>query len=110
MTKHIRITTKELTKIVEEAEQLYNRYRAPESIAEILEITNDEIIVKFKGSFCKTCGLYDWIEDMKYILKDLGVNTEIVGIVNMDNDAYIGVFKVHKLRKIKHNYRDRRKH
>ncbi len=99
MTKHTRITTKELTKVVEKAEQLYNRYRAPESIAEILEITNDEIIVKFKGSFCETCGLYDWIEDMKYILKDLGVNTEIVGIVNMDNDAYIGVFKLHKLRK-----------
>lgn len=101
MAKYTRITAKELTKIIEEAEQLYNRYRAPESIAEVVEISNDEIIIEFKGGFCETCGLYDWIEDMRYILEDLGVDTEIVNIVNINNDAYIGVFKVHKLRKEK---------
>ena len=101
MAKYTRITIKEFTKIIEEAKQLYNRYRAPESIAEVVKISNDKIIIEFRGSFYETCGLYDWIEDMRYILEDLGVDTEIVNIVNINNDAYIGVFKVHKLRKEK---------
>lgn len=87
---------KKLIRIVNKAEQLYNKYRAPESIAEIVKINDDEIIVKFKGSFCETCGLYDWIEDMKYILEDLGINTEIANVINVDYDTYIGVFKVRK--------------
>lgn len=99
MAKYTRITIKEFTKVIEEAKQLYNRYRAPESIAEVVKISNDKIIIEFRGSFYETCGLYDWIEDMRYILKDLGIDTEIVGIVNVGNDAYISVFKVRKFRK-----------
>ncbi len=48
-----------INSIASKAVEVYNKYRAPEAIAEVLKINGNKIIVKFKGSFCETCGVSD---------------------------------------------------
>ncbi|MFW6117193.1 MAG: hypothetical protein ACOC6G_01235 [Thermoproteota archaeon] len=37
----------------------YNRYRSPEAEASLVEIDDNEVMVDFEGSFCRTCETYD---------------------------------------------------
>lgn len=63
---------------LKEAVELYNKYRAPEANAEIVDINDEHLIVKFTGSFCMWCGVDEWIEDFKYVLEDVGLKAELV--------------------------------
>ncbi len=83
-------------RLVEQAINLYNRFRAPEAVAKLVDIHGDRITVKFEGNFCKTCGINDWVEDMKYVLEDLGVDAELVEIrePELPEDYRVGVFRI----------------
>ena len=59
---------------VERAVENYNRYRRPEAAARILEVKGDSVLVEFSGSFCYTCGVYDWLEDLIYELREVSPN------------------------------------
>ncbi|MGC9210078.1 MAG: hypothetical protein ACP5FT_02280 [Acidilobus sp.] len=61
-----------------EAVKEYNKYRAPEAFARIVTRKGDTVYVMFDGTYCETCGLYDWIDDLKYVLEGRGIRTEIV--------------------------------
>lgn len=83
---------------IEKSIQLYNKYRSPEAIAQLIELSDKEIKIKLSGTYCETCGLYDWIEDLKYVLEDHGIRTEIDKIIELE--GYYGdrviVFKIKK--------------
>ncbi len=83
---------------IEKSIQLYNKYRSPEATAQLIELSDNEIKIKLSGTYCETCGLYDWIEDLKYILEDHDIKTEIDKIVELN--GYYGdriiVFKIKK--------------
>jgi len=74
--------------------ETYNRYRSPEAIAEIISYNNDVLTVRFKGSFCYTCGINDWIEDLKYVLEDHGVEAEIVEIIEESENTRLASFRI----------------
>lgn len=82
-----------LREVVGEAVRLYNRYRSPEATARPVKVSEDELVVEFEGSFCASCGLVDWIEDLAYILEDLGVKARLVGIRDRGGTV-VGVFRV----------------
>lgn len=87
----------EIKYLARKAEELYNRYRAPEAVAKVVTVGDDKIAVEFYGTFCETCGLYDWIEDMKYVLKDLlKTNVDLVEVIEDSNkpNSYIGIFRL----------------
>ena len=75
--ERLRLDLEEL-KAVRRAVRRYNRYRAPEAVARIVTRRGDVVYVKFDGSYCETCGLYDWIEDLKYVMEQEGLSAEIV--------------------------------
>jgi hypothetical protein len=54
---------------VSRAIEAYNHYRSPEATAKIVKIEKDKLIIDFEGSFCKTCGVYDYLEDFIYELQ-----------------------------------------
>ncbi len=58
----------------------YNRYREPEARAQVVHLGPDTFQVRFTGTFCRSCGAYDWYEDLVWLLKDFGVETEIVAV------------------------------
>lgn len=87
----------DIEKNISRAIRLYNKYRSPESNAKLLKIVNGVVYVEFKGSFCETCGINDWIEDLKYVLEDLGVKSELMKVIEPRNpleNYRIGLFKL----------------
>ncbi len=78
-----------LTKEVVKAIQIYNRFREPESKAILLDVEPEGIYkIKFTGSFLETCGVNDWIFDLAYIMRDLGLEAEVIEIEEPENDVW----------------------
>jgi len=67
----------------------YNRYYAPEVIAQLSNNDKHSYCILFTGSFCYTCGFYDYFDDFKYLLEDHGIWTEINQITETDTGAYV---------------------
>ncbi|RLG76858.1 MAG: hypothetical protein DRO10_04830 [Thermoprotei archaeon] len=85
----------EIKRKVNEAVLFYNRYRSPESTATIIKIEDELIHIKFTGPFTSTCGINDWVEDLRYLAEDLGLKLELVEIREEEKPDYrIGVFRV----------------
>ena len=74
-----------LLKLVNNALNEYNKYRYPEAKARILNFKDDELVVKIEGSYVITCGLYDWLEDLIYILEKFNINASIAKIEEPKN-------------------------
>lgn len=74
---------KSFKEAVLKAIESYNHFRSPEATAKLVKMDKDELIVDFEGSFCRTCGTYDWLEDFIYELKRfVNVELEIVSFEN----------------------------
>ncbi|MCE4624417.1 MAG: hypothetical protein F7C35_00945 [Desulfurococcales archaeon] len=91
-----------LKRFVDRAISEYNRYRSPESTAKLLRIEGDKVIIRFEGPFCATCGINDWVEDMKFVMEDLGAEVVLEEIIEPDEllpdeDWRIGVFRIIRL-------------
>ncbi len=84
----------ELRELVRKAVDTYNRFHAPEAVAQPIDVSNDRIVVMFVGPFRHTCGVIDWIEDLSYVLKDMGVENVLSEVYELDEGAMVGVFKV----------------
>ena len=84
----------DMRRVVEEAIELYNRYRSPEAVASLVDVKGSVVVIEFRGSFCHTCGVVDWIEDMKYVMEDLGLEAEIIDIVSTGLDRMVAFFEV----------------
>ena len=91
-----------IEKLVELAIRRYNRYRGAESQAKLLKIMGDIVVVAFEGSFCETCGINDWVDDLRYVIEDLGGEAELVTVIEPEKpeeffDYRIGVFRVKRV-------------
>jgi superoxide reductase len=68
----------------------FNRIRVPEVEATVKEVSKDSFTVFFSGSFCHTCGYYDYFEDLLYLLlDDYSLETEIVEIKQEIEGDYV---------------------
>ena len=77
---------KQLTQAIAE----YNRYRVPEARATLVESSPSEFTVDFTGGFCRTCGYYDWLEDLQVLLMDqYGVSTRMVEVAEKPDGATV---------------------
>ncbi|MBS7624283.1 hypothetical protein KEJ29_01730 [Candidatus Bathyarchaeota archaeon] len=79
----------DLKKIVEDAIVEYNRYRSPEVEARLMSISENKIEIEFGGSICYTCGFYDYFEDYRIILEEMGLKTVISSIEEVDEKAIV---------------------
>ena len=76
-------------KKVKEAIRDFNRYRSPEAKAKLLKLDKKEIVVDFTGTFCHTCGFYDYFDDLKIFLEEKGIDTKISKIKEKENGAVV---------------------
>ena len=65
----------DLERAVRGAIEEFNGYRSPEAEARLLGVREGRIKAEFRGSFCATCGFYDYFEDFSMILRDRGSRT-----------------------------------
>ena len=73
-----------LKRILEE----FNRLHGSEARARILKLEGDEVIIEFEGSFCATCGLYDYFDDIRWEAIDLGLELEPVEVLETEEDDF----------------------
>lgn len=65
--------------MVVKAIETYNRYRSPLATAKLVEVREGLLTIDFGGTYCRTCGVYDYFEDFIYELMDLAdVQLEIL--------------------------------
>ncbi len=100
-----RFREEDVKRFVEKAIEVYNRYRGVEARAKLLKVKGDVVYVLFEGSFCETCGINDWVDDLRYVIEDLGGEAELVTVVEPPSpeeffDYRIGVFKIKKLGRV----------
>ncbi|MCW4014713.1 MAG: hypothetical protein NWF07_17230 [Candidatus Bathyarchaeota archaeon] len=63
----------------------YNQYRVNLVQAELRDLSESGFCVLFDGSFCETCGYYDYYDDLQVLLEDeYGVDSKIVEINHME--------------------------
>ena len=48
----------------------FNKYRVPEIEARLIIFQGESLLVEFTGSFCETCGFYDYFDDFRILLED----------------------------------------
>ncbi len=60
-----------LVERVRAAVRRYNRYRSPEVIARLEKLEGRELAVLFRGSSCRSCGSYDYLEDFALEASDV---------------------------------------
>ena len=58
-----------------QAIKVYNRFRSPEATAKLVGVKNNGFVIDFEGSFCRSCGIREYFEDLIYELK--GINEKI---------------------------------
>ncbi|MHA1209320.1 MAG: hypothetical protein ACTSSA_07310 [Candidatus Freyarchaeota archaeon] len=78
-----------LRKVVEDAVEEYNRYHSPEATARLISISDDSVIIDFRGPYCRTCGFYDYFEDFRYTLLDHGVKSEMSEVEETEEGAVV---------------------
>ncbi len=89
------ISSERFKKLIKKGIDEYNKYRSPEAKAELLRITEDTIIVKFTGTYCRTCGIYDYFEDLIYDLLDrANLKFRILKVKEEPNLTHIVTFKL----------------
>ncbi len=67
----------------------YNKYFSPEAHAKLVSFEGDSFRILFTGSFCHTCGFYDYFDDFRIFLEELGVMTEIKDVEELDDGAIV---------------------
>lgn len=79
-----------MKKTVNDAIEEYNKYRVPEVKAKLIYIDEMSFHVEFKGSFCESCGFYDYFDDLSILLEDdFGLKTKIRKIDEMPRGAVV---------------------
>ncbi|WP_048146668.1 hypothetical protein [Pyrococcus abyssi] len=72
----------------------FNRLHGSEAQAKILEVKGDEVIIEFEGTFCKTCGLYDYFDDISWEALDFGIKIRPVEVLESEEDFERGRYVV----------------
>lgn len=90
------MSSSQLREDVERAVELYNRLHGVEAQASVININGDKVVVEFKGTFCYTCGVRDWLEDLAYLLVSMGYDARLVEVIEPEGDESLykrlGVF------------------
>ncbi len=73
---------------LEEVLREFNRFHGSEADARILKREGDEVIIEFEGSFCATCGLYDYFDDIKWEAMDFGLELEPLEVLEAEEDEF----------------------
>jgi hypothetical protein len=75
--------------IVETAIREYNKYHSPEATAKLISMNEGFFKIEFTGSFCQTCGFYDYFDDYKILLEEKGLNVDVFEIIEIDEGAVV---------------------
>ena len=77
-------------KTINDAIKVYNDFRVPEVKAKLISSDRKSVHVEFTGSFCESCGFYDYFDDFIILLEDdFGLKTKIKEIKDLSGGAIV---------------------
>lgn len=56
---------------------------------EVVEWFDDGFRAEVEGSFCLTCGFYDYFDDLAYLIKERGYDVEVVVVEEREGGASV---------------------
>jgi len=80
---------KDLRNILKNAVREYNKYHSPEARTKLVSMSEKAFKIEFKGSFCHTCGFYDYFDDYKILLEERGLKAAVAEIIEIDEGAVV---------------------
>ncbi len=86
---------RDLRRIFEESIDEFNEMRSPEAVAELVHVEGEVGVVRVRGPFCASCGLYDYFDDLAWRLRDRLRGEVVVEAVEMiGEDEYLALYRV----------------
>jgi len=82
-----------IERVIKNSIDEFNELRSPKATAELISDKKKGFEIKFTGSFCKTCGFYDYFDDLRIILEDNGLKTKIGKIKEIEEGAIVKFMK-----------------
>ena len=79
----------QVKELVRKTVKIFNRYHSPEASAKLLGFDGEYVDVEFTGPYCRTCGYYDYFEDLISEADELGLKMEIVFIRDLVEYAVV---------------------
>ncbi|MAG50936.1 hypothetical protein CL621_04865 [archaeon] len=67
----------------------FNNQRTPEAKAKLILVNKKSFKIGFTGSFCRTCGFYDYFDDFKILLEETGLKIKITKMEEIDDGAIV---------------------
>jgi len=78
----------------EAAVEEFNKYRSPEAVARLIEFDERHVKIELSGPFCRSCGLYDYFDDLKIELEEkIGGPIEISKIEGGEGVGYLVTYR-----------------
>ncbi|MDW8033633.1 MAG: hypothetical protein RMI79_01580 [Nitrososphaerota archaeon] len=85
----------DLREAILKAIEEYNKYRSPEAKASLVSINGVDFTIDFEGTFCQTCGVYDYLEDLIYELQSfIDVDIEISSFKEYESGKIRAIYKL----------------
>ena len=79
-----------LKKTVSDSICEFNKYRAPEAVARLLNHDGESFTIEFMGSFCETCCFHNYFDDVRIVLADeFGLRMEIAEVEEIPGGAIV---------------------
>ena len=79
---------------VKAAIEEFNKYRSPEAVAKLIDVGEGFTVIGFSGPFCRSCGLYDYFDDLKIELEEkMGGPIEISKIEGGESEGYLITYR-----------------
>ena len=78
-----------LKTVLKKAITQYNKYRSPEVTATVLSMNEKLFEIQFIGPFCRTCGFYDYFDDLRVLLEDYETRVKIAVIKEIPKGALV---------------------
>ncbi len=86
---------RDVKRAFEEAIREFNEFRSPEAVAELIHVEGDVAVVRMRGPFCASCGLYDYFEDLAWRAKDrLEEEVAVEAVDRIGHDEYLALYRV----------------
>jgi superoxide reductase len=76
-------------RLIQESIHEYNKYHGSEAVVDLISFDDKVITLKFTGTFCYTCGFYDYFEDFQVLLEEQGMKTTIETIIELHEGARV---------------------
>jgi len=67
----------------------FNKYRSPEAKAQVVSAKAKSVLVKFSGPFSRTCGIYDYFDDLKLMMEEFKVKVIIKKIEESKRGCFV---------------------